>query len=356
MGIAVGCVMKLKDARAIGHEELYERRKQAILLHSKGTMTRKEIGVIVGVGRDAVGNWVRRWKKGGLRALRTAPKGRPRGSGLTLSASQQKRVQKCLVEKYPEQYKMDFALWNRCAVQQLIRSLYGIGMPIRTVGHCPKQWGFTPQKPVKRAYERDDRKVREWMEETYPGIVRKASKDGGEIHWGDETGVRSEDQVGRGFAPRGKTPVRHHRGPKEKTNMISTVTNQGKVRFMSYEETMNGAMFTRFLKRLLRDAQRKVPLIVDNLPSHHNKSVKQWVAQRVEQIELHYLPGYSPHLNPDEHLNCDLKAQLSKSASRRDKGAFKEQTKSRMRSLARQTKRIKSYFTSSKLQYIAKAV
>lgn len=293
--------MNLKDARALDHEELYERRKQAILLHKKGTMTQAEIGEIVGVRRDVVGQWIKKWKEGGLKALKPTPKGRPHGTGRTLTPSQEKEIQKCLTEKYPEQYKMDFALWTRTAVQVLIKHLYKIKMPIRTVGHYLKQWGFTPQKPVKRAYERNEKKVKEWMEETYPAIAKKAKEEGAEIHWGDETGVKSEDQVGRGFAPKGKTPVRQHSGKKDqKINMISSITNQGKVRFMFYSDKMNGQMLIKFLKRLIKDSKKKIHLILDNLPCHHSYLVRDWVAERNDQIELHYLPSYSPDLNPDE--------------------------------------------------------
>lgn len=348
--------MDLRDARTLNAEELYDRRKQAILLHKKGTLTQAGIGEVVGVRRDVVGRWIKLWKQGGLKALKPSSSGRPVGTGRTLNAAQEREIQKCLIEKNPEQYKMDFALWTRSAVQGLIKELYEIEMPIRTVGHYLKQWGFTPQKPVKRAYERSDRKVKEWMDTTYPEIARKAKAEGAEVHWGDETGVKAEDQVGRGFAPKGKTPVRQHSGKKDqKINMISSITNQGKVRFMFYEGSMNAQMFIRFLRRLIKDASKKVHLILDNLPTHHSKVVKQWAEKHRDRIELHYLPSYSPDLNPDEYLNCDLKAELARSGSRKNKAKFQAQVKSKIRSLAKQPKRIKSYFDSHKLQYIKKA-
>lgn len=185
---------------------------------------------------------------------------------------------------------------------------------------------------------------------------RQAKEEGAEIHWGDETGVKAEDQVGRGFAPKGQTPVRRHSGKKDqKINMISSITNQGKVRFMFYEGSMNAKMFIRFLRRLVKDASKKVHLILDNLPTHHSKVVKEWAEKRKDKIELHYLPSYSPDLNPDEYLNCDLKAELAKSGSRKNRTQFQGQVKSKMRSLSKQPKRIKSYFNSHKLDYIKKA-
>ena len=291
--------MKLQDARTISAAELYDRRKQAIVLYKKVTMTQAEIGEVVGVNRNSVSEWVKLWKEGGLKALKPLSSGRPVGTGRTLTAAQESEIQKCLIEKNPEQYKMDFALWTRSAVQGLIEELYGIEMPIRTVGHYLKQWGFTPQKPVRRAYERSDTKVKEWMETTYPEIARKAKAEGADIHWGDETGVKAEDQVGRGFAPKGKTPIRHHSGKKDqKINMLSSITNQGKVRFMFYEGSMDAKMFIRFLQRLVKDSFRKVHLILDNLPTHHSKIVKAWAGKRKDKIELHYTRAHHDLCKP----------------------------------------------------------
>ena len=346
--------VKLKDARTIPPEQLYERRKQAIALFEKG-MTRQEIAPLVGVGRNAVGEWIRLWQDGGVSALKVGSSGKPKGSGSTLNNYQQSRISKMLVERVPDQLKMPFALWNREAVKQLIKDQFGIEMPIRTVGHYLKKWGFTPQKPVKRAYERNDKKVNQWIETDYPLLAKRAKAEGGEIHWGDETGVCSEDQVGRGYSPKGQTPVRLHRGAKERINMISTVTNQGKVRFMFYEGSMNSDCLIKFMRRLIKDAKRKVFLILDNLPTHHSKKVREWVGKRPQKIELHFLPSYSPDLNPDEYLNGDLKGELSRKPSRREKGEFKTQAKSSMRSLAKKSKRIQSYFNATPLKYISDA-
>ena len=139
--------MKLQDARTISATELYDRRKQAILLYKKGNMTQIEIGEVVGVGRNVICEWVKKWKLGGLKALKPACSGRPVGTGRTLNSSQERELQKCLIEKNPEQYKMDFALWTRSAVQGLIKELYAIEMPIRTdCGPLPQAVGLYSTK------------------------------------------------------------------------------------------------------------------------------------------------------------------------------------------------------------------
>ena len=344
--------MDLQDARTIPPEQLFERRKQAVALFKKG-MTRREIGKIVGVRRDVVGQWISKWQNGGLQALRVGKAGKPKGSGVTLDLVQQKSIQKGLIEKTPDQLKMNFALWTRHAVQQFIKQDFGVEVPIRTVGDYLKRWGFTPQKPIKRAYERNDRKIRAWLEEEYPAIEAKAHREKAEIHWGDETGISNQDQIGRGYAPKGKTPVRKHGGKRERINMISTVTKLGKIRFMFYEGKMNSKVLIEFMKRLTKGSPKKLFLILDNLPTHHSKPVKKWVESNSAKIELFFLPSYSPELNPDEYLNRDLKAQLSKRPSKRDEGEFTALAKTEMRRLQKSPERAKKYFNGQHVQYAA---
>lgn len=344
--------MKLQDARTISGEQLYERRKQCIALFKKG-MSRIEIGEIVGVRRDVAGQWIKKWQEGGLKALRVGQTGRPKGSGCRLSQEEQKKVRACLVECTPDQLQFDFALWTRAAVQMLIKELFKMDMPIRTVGDYLKRWGFTPQKPLKRSYERCDKKVKQWLDEQYPAIEKRASKEGAEIHWGDETGLHSEDQIGRGYSPKGVTPVRKQSGKKESINMISTVTKLGKIRFMFYEGSMNADRLIKFLGRLIKDAPKKVFLILDNLKTHHSKKVKDWAEKHSESIELFYLPSYSPDLNPDEYLNRDLKAQISKKPTQRNKNGFTSLAKTEMRRLQKQPNRAIKYFNPQAVQYAA---
>lgn len=226
-------------------------------------------------------------------------------------------------------------------------------MPIRTVGEYLKRWGFTPQKPLKRAYEQRPAEVGKWLEEHYPKIAQRAREEEAEIHWGDETGVRSDSQHGRSYAPRGQTPVIRLSARRRSINMISTVTNQGKVRFMIYEETMNAKVMIRFLQRLIKGAGRKVYLILDNLRVHHALRVKAWLSEHTEEIEVFFLPAYSPELNPDEYLNCDLKAGVHSNAPARDTKGLKQRVKSHMLKLQRSPDRVRKYFKHPKIAYAA---
>ena len=344
--------MELKNARKLGPSELYERRKQAVSLYRKG-MTRKEIAPLVGAHRNTVGQWIRQWQAGGMRALRPDSPGRPTGSGRRLTPGQEGEVRRCITDRFPNQLKLPFALWTRDAVRQLISERFGVDLPIRAVGWYLKRWGFTPQKPVRRAYERSEPAVRRWLEVEYPAIRQRARREGAEIHWGDETGLRSDDVNGRGYAPKGCTPVRRAKGTPEKVNMISTVTNQGKIRFMFYRKGLNAKVLIRFLRRLVQSTGQKVFLILDNLRVHHARMVKQWVREHASEIELFYLPSYSPDLNPDEYLNCDLKAEVGKRPDSRRKGELKRSSLHAMHRIQKQPARVRKYFEAKSIRYAA---
>lgn len=345
--------MGLKDARTIEPKALEDRRKQAVMLYNKIGMRRIEIAAIVGVHRNTVGEWIQAWKDGGARALRARAAGRPVGSGRRLEGWQAIAIKRLITDKTPDQLKFPFALWTRDAVRELIRQKYGIKLPVRTMGEYLKRWGFTPQKPVKRAYERNQRAVKAWIQVEYPEIAAQARAEKAEIQWGDETGMRSDDVNGRGYAPAGKTPVRRTKGTPEKINMISSITNRGKVRFMFFRERMSADVLIRFLKRLTRDMDRKIYLILDNLRVHHSAKVRSWVEQHEDQIALFFLPSYSPDLNPDEYLNNDLKSGISKRPDARHKGRLEQVARSHMYSIQKRPKTVQNYFRSSHIKYAA---
>ena len=143
--------------------------------------------------------------------------------------------------------------------------------------------------------------VKQWLDKTYPVVHQRAQDEDAEIHWGDETGVSSQEHYPRGYAPKGKTPVLTlSHAKRERVNMISSITNQGKVQFMIYDDKFTAQVFIKFLKQLIKQSSNKVFLIVDNLRVHHAKLVSEWLKGHTEKIEVFYLPSYSPELNPDE--------------------------------------------------------
>jgi transposase len=166
--------------------------------------TYDEISAQTGLSRTGVFDICKRHEAAGAKALQDAPGGRRLGEGRRLDAAQEAAVRKLITDKTPDQLKMPYALWTRAAVGQLIEQRIGIRLPVRTMGLYLARWGFTPQKPMKKAYEQSPAAVQKWLDEEYPVIAACAKVEGAEIHWGDETGLRSDDVRGRSYAPRAR--------------------------------------------------------------------------------------------------------------------------------------------------------
>ena len=283
--------MEKENARKQTLEQLHERRKHVVQLHNKGIKI-MQIVAMTGLSYPPVRAAIDRFKAGGWSAIRPALRGRSRGDGRVLSEVQEGTVQKMIIDKRPEQSKMDFYLWSRAAVSQLIEQEFGIKLQARSIGKYLTRWGFTPQKPIKRAHEQSPVAVQAWLEGEYPGIDQRARAEGAEIHWGDETALVNTDVRGRSYAPTGKTPVAMAiGGTRQKLSMIATVTNQGKTRWMIIDEAFDAEKLIEFLQALIKDADKKVFLILDNLRVHHSRLVKVWVAEHQGEIELFYLPA-----------------------------------------------------------------
>ena len=269
-------------------------RKQVVRLRKAGK-TYKEIGEVVGIHFTNACKIFKAYEKDGQSAIKAKKRGRKTGSCRTLDYEQEKRLKKAITDKTPDQLKFPFALWTRRAVQQLIKQLFSINMPIRTVGEYLNRWGFTPQKPLRRAYEQNTKAVQKWLDEDYPAIVARAKQEDAEINWGDETGLCRDSQHGRSYAPRGQAPAMRLNAKKERVNLISSITNQGKVRFMIYNQTMNSQTFIKFCTRLIKDADKKVFLILDNLRVHHSYVVKDWIDQNKKRLSC----SFCHHIHPN---------------------------------------------------------
>jgi transposase len=345
--------MDKEDARFQTLGQLHERRKQVVRLH------RKSVGVmriveLTGLSYPTVRSVIDRYEQGGSEAIKPTPRGRRGGEGRHLTDTQERSIQQIICDKRPEQLKMEFALWNRAAVMQLIERECGIKLSVRGVGNYLKRWGFTPQKPIKKAYEQSPEAVQKWLDDEYPGIEQRAKTEGAEIHWGDETALVNTDVRGRSYAPAGKTPVTFAvGGTRQKLSMIATVTNQGKTRWMIIDEAFNSDKLIEFLDALVKDAGRKVFLILDNLRVHHSKPVKSWVEERKDKIELFYLPSYSPELNPEERLNADLKYAIGSKVPVRTKAKLKAAATEHMQTLEQSPERVKKYFQDQRVKYAA---
>jgi transposase len=299
--------MKTRDSRTLSPAAQEELRRRAVAAVLNGA-SRTEVGELLGVPRQTVGQWVKAYHGGGEEALKAKPRGRPTGAGAKLLPWQAAQVAQALRDSRPEQLKLPFYLWTRDAVVEFIKRRFDVRISRWTAGRYLKKWGFTPQKPVRRAWEQNGAAVERWLKEEYPAIRRQAKKEGALLYWGDEMGLRSDHSAGRSFSPKGQTPVITGTGQRFRCNMISAITNQGNLSFMVFRESFTVAVFLRFLRRLIRQSDRKVYLIVDGHPVHRAKLMTAWLEKHSSRISMFRLPSYSPELNPDEMLNQDVKS------------------------------------------------
>ena len=339
------------DARRIHPKAQETLRLRAVKAVVEDGKTHQEVANLFGVARGTVTKWVSIYKKGGYETLKAKKQGRPKGG--KLKGWQASQIARIVVDKHPEQLNFPWALWTRELVGGLIYEKFGIRLSKWTVSRYLRRWGFTPQRPLKRAYQRNPRAVEKWLHQEYPKIRYKAKKEHGEIHWCDEMGVRSDHQTGTTWGQKGNTPVVECTGRRFRCNMISSITNRGTLRFMVFDSSFTVEVFMEFLKRLLRSMDRKVFLIVDNHPVHKSKKVAQWLKSHRDRIEMYFLPPYSPELNPDEYLNNDVKSNAVGRLRARTKEEMVTNLRSYLRSTQRQPKVVCNYFKARPVRYAA---
>jgi transposase len=342
----------LPDARELSDEVLEALRLRALRGCELG-LTEADVAAVLGVARETVCRWWSADADGGVPALPRRRTGRPQGAGRLLSDAQDERLRQLLRTHQPEELGIAAPLWTRRAVRDLIRQGYQLDLAERTVGRYLWRWGLTAKRPRRHARDQDPEGVRRWLDETYPAIAARAQREGAEIHWGDEVGVAADQQPARGYAPRGEAATLDVPGPHVRANQISTVTNQGEVRFMTYTRTMTAALFLAFLKRLLRSTTGKVFLIVDRLRAHMTPAVQAWVAARRDRLEVFYLPRYAPELNPDEYWNNDLKGQVHTAGLPHTQAEVRSHIQEFMRRLLHLPERVMSYFQHPSVRYAA---
>jgi transposase len=342
----------LPDARQLPDDVLQELRLRALRGCEMG-FTQSDVAEMLGVARETVSRWWSAYLADGLDGLPDERRGRPVGSGRTLNDEQAAHIQELLDENTPNKLGIASPLWNRRAVRDLIHKEYGIDMPVRTVGEYLKRWGYTAKRPGRHAKDQDPEEVRQWLEEIYPEIERRAQEEDAEIHWCDETGVAADEYPGMGYAPKGQPATKEVPNSHIRVNLISTITNAGMVHFMTYKDTMDAALFIAFLEGLLQITTRKVFLIVDRLRAHKAKEIDAWVAEHANRIELFDLPRYAPERNPVEYLNDDLKGQVNAEGLPDNKDQLESHIHQFMLRLMQLPEHVIAYFQHPFVQYAA---
>jgi transposase len=341
------------DARSWSQQEQERTRRQAVAAVIDQGLRQAEVARLFGVHPNTVSKWVRAARVGGRDVLAAGRRGRRPGEQLALRARQQQVIVGLIRDKNPDQLRLPFALWTREAVRDLIEQRYGSRLAIRTVGDYLRRWGFTPQKPIQRAYERDPVAVGRWLSEQYPRLRSRAKREGALLLWGDEMGLRSDDARGRSYAPKGATPVVGKSGRRFGCNVIQAVGNRGELWFRVFAGRFTQDVFVDFLRRLLKTARgRKLVLIVDGHPGHRGRKARAFIDAQAPLLEVIYLPGYSPDLNPAEYLNNDTKHSVltQRPAS---KGELIGATRQHLHRRQKQPPVVQSFFQHPSVAYAA---
>jgi len=345
--------MDARDFRGIGRPAQEALRRRALFLIEREGTTQAEAARAVGVHRQTVNLWHKRYRERGEDGLLDGRRVSPRRGRGRLTADEARQVRGWIAEGAPDRLGLPFALWTSRAVRELIERRLAKRLGLSTVPLYLRRWGMTPQKPLVRAKERSPAAAAAWLERDYPAIARRAKAAGAVIYWGDETGISNQDQIGRPWAPKGRTPVVARPAKRATRGMIAAVSNRGLMRFMLYEGALNADRFIDFLRRLIKDAGRKVVLVVDNLKVHKAGKVTAWVESHRHEIELVYLPSYAPDHNPSEYLNNDLKQALRRKPQPGSKDELIGNTGSVLRTIQRSPERVQAYFKPEPVRYAA---
>lgn len=341
---------KAIDARSLpGHLQARLRRKAVELVDSG--LTQAQAAEAVGVSRTTVTKWIGMRNEGGDAALAPRRRGRRPGTG-ALRGWQCAKVVNLITDRHPEQLKLPFVLWTARAVGQLIEREFGARLADRTVRAYLADWGFTPQRPARKAAGRDDEAVRRWTQEEYPQVRGEARRAGAMLMWLDETGLRSEEVAGRSYAPRGRTPSVVVSGARLRLNVITAISAGGALAFSCFGGRFNARVFVAFLGRLIRHAKgRPVHLVCDNHSVHTCRTVTRWVAARADQIKLVFLPKYAPEINPVELLNNDMKTNTIRTLCPATNDEMHAMAHGFLRTAQRRPRQVQSYFQGQHVRY-----
>ena len=339
-----------RDGRSLDRQTQEAIRLMAIERIREGERP-SEVIEAYGFNRTTIYKWINAALRPGvgIKALRsTKATGRPR----SLSARQEQQVFRWINGRDPRQYGLDFGLWTRAVVSDLIENQFGIRLGLSAVGALLAKLGLTPQKPLQRAYQRDPQAIERWQNETYPAIAREAKAQGAEILFWDESGFRADTVHGKTWGVRGQTPVVERPGQRQSVSAASAVSAQGAFWFCVYEGALNGELFVELLKKMMYRRRKPVHLILDSLPAHKRAIASEYVSSTQGRLTLHFLPGYAPDLNPDELVWSHVKRTGTARRPLQKGETLREKIEEQLAKLQQMPALIRSFFNAPSVAYI----
>jgi transposase len=336
------------DGRKLDHKTLETIRQMAVERVREGESASTVIASY-GFSRTSIYRWLKAVEDAGAAALRarSAP-GRPR----SLTAEQEQQVFRWINGNDPRQYGLDFGLWTRALVVELVERKFGIRLGLTAVGELLARLGLTPQKPLERAYQRDPEAIERWQRETYPAIARQAKAEGAEIFFWDESGFRADAVHGLTWGVKGQTPVVERPGQRQSISAASAVNAKGAFWYCTYEGGLTAELFVTLLRQMMRYRRKPVHLIVDGLPAHKTKLVKDYVQSTKGRLTLHFLPGYAPELNPDELVWSYVKRTGVARTPLRKGEQMRDKISAQLAAIKAMPRLVRSFFKAPSVAYI----
>lgn len=339
-----------RDGRTLDRATLETIRLMAIERVREGEAP-TDVIASYGFNRTTIYQWMKAALQPGvgIKALRsTKATGRPR----TLTPAQERQVLRWVNGRDPRQVGLDFGLWTRRVVVELIAQKFGVTLGVTAVGELLARLGLTPQKPLQRAYQRDPEAIERWQRETFPGIARQARAEGAAVYFWDESGFRADTVHGKTWGVRGQTPVVHRPGQRQSISAASAVNANGAFWFCTYEGALKADLFVLLLRKLMRGRRKPVHLILDSLPAHKTAAVRDYIASTNGRLMLHFLPGYAPDLNPDELVWSHVKRTGAARRPLRAGESLREKIEEQLAQLKRTPDLVRSFFLAPSVAYI----
>jgi transposase len=342
--------MEKRDARSLDHRTLEEMRRLAVQRVLTGE-TQQSVAKSLQVHGQTVWKWMDQYRRRGQKGLESR---KSEGPEPRLTKTQRRLLFKLIVEKTPMQLKFPYALWTLPLVQELIIQRFGVVLHRTTVGRMLRSMGLSPQKPTRRAFERDERDCARWADETFPEIAVQIRKRQSALLFGDEAGVHEDGPIARTWGQRGRRPIVRVTGRRRRVNVISAISPRGRLWFRCFKGNLTAQLFIQFLDALLHDVRGPIDLVLDKHPAHVAAATRRFILEH-PRLRVHFLPSYAPDMNPDEHVWGYLKGLF-----RREPLAVAEDLDSAVHNSMEQIQGdkplVRSFFEHPEADYVLRAI
>lgn len=331
----------LSDARLIPDEVMDYIRKISVHAVKDLGCSPEDVVKIMNMSRSCIYDWLNRFAENGYDGLNTkkAP-----GSPPIITSKMDEWLKKTIISHTPLDFGYDTPLWTCNILAALLHKQFKVHVVAETVNHHLHNMDLTNQKPEYNAKEQDADAVDKFLNEEFPKIQRFADKIGADIGFEDEASVDLREHSGKTWGESGKRPKVFVTGRRGRLNILSVVTAKGKMNFHVEEKNIDSRVFVQFLKQLIKNRSKPIILILDQASFHKSKVVRRFIWHNRRKIRLHFLPPYSPKLNPDEHVWEEIKEKRLNRCPAKNKKDLKNKLASALRSLQKLKKRVISFF------------